>query len=101
MSQLKLPTEAEFKACLNQFFLLQLDGFEAIKMELINLESMRPNNPGDDSRQSFSVMFQGPMEPRLNQGIYALENESMGRIEIFLVPIETNATGVQYEAIFN
>jgi hypothetical protein len=35
------------------------------------------------------------------QGIYKLENEKLGALEIFLVPIGPDEKGMRYEAIFN
>jgi hypothetical protein len=40
--------------------------------------------------------FRGPSLPVLPQRIYALEHRTLGRLEIFLVPIGAG----QYEAIF-
>ena len=51
-------------------------------------------------REPFSLLFKGP-KPVLPQRIWALENETLGRLEIFLVPIGADVDGVRYEAIFN
>jgi hypothetical protein len=51
-------------------------------------------------REPFSLLFKGP-EPVLPQRTWALENETLGRLDIFLVPIGADADGVRYEAIFN
>jgi len=51
-------------------------------------------------RAPFSLLFRGP-KPVLPQRTWALENEALGRLEIFLVPIGADADGVRYEAIFN
>ena len=52
-------------------------------------------------RAPFSLLFRGPKQPVLPQRIWALENEALGRLEIFLVPIGPDREGMQYEAIFN
>ena len=49
----------------------------------------------------FSLLFRGPKQPVLPQRIWALENEALGRLEIFLVPIGPDADGMRYEAVFN
>ncbi len=52
-------------------------------------------------RAPFSVWFVGPAEPVLPQRIYAMELGALGRLEIFIAPIERVPAGVRYEANFN
>jgi hypothetical protein len=47
-------------------------------------------------RPPFSLIFQGGPNPPLPQGIYRVENDDLGAIEIFLVPIAAD----RYEAVF-
>lgn len=57
---------------------------------------------GDSSRRTpFSLIFRGPLQPFLPQRIYPLENDALGRLEIFLVPIGPDEQGMRYEAVFN
>ena len=49
----------------------------------------------------FSLFFRGPKQPVLPQRIWALENEALGHLEIFLVPLGPDAEGMRYEAVFN
>lgn len=63
--------------------------------DLARRESPRPG------RCPFSVIFLGPPTPVLTQGIRALEHATLGRLEIFLVPIGPDAAGMRYEAVFN
>ena len=51
------------------------------------------------SRTAFSLLFRSPV-PAL-QGTYALLHDSLGRLEIFLVPIAKDGAGMQLEAIFS
>ncbi|MCM3876751.1 MAG: hypothetical protein NEA02_10065 [Thermoanaerobaculia bacterium] len=60
----------------------------------------RPESPGP-RRSPFSLVFRGPMKPVLPQRTYALEHASLGRLEIFIVPIGPDASGMRYEAVFN
>lgn len=57
-------------------------------------------SPGDDRRQPFTVTFEGPADPVLPQSIYTLANEELGTLEIFLVPVASDSTGTDYEAVF-
>ena len=52
-------------------------------------------------RRSFSLIFRGPLRPLLDQRIWCLEHAALGRLEIFLVPIGPDASGMRYEAVFN
>lgn len=56
----------------------------------------------------FSVLFHGPLEPVMPQGIYRLEHEQLGTLEFFIVPVGPNEpsapgeaeTAMRYEAVF-
>jgi len=52
-------------------------------------------------RAPFTLLFRGPKAPVLPQRIYALVHETLGRLEIFLVPLGPDAEGMRYEAVFN
>lgn len=67
-------------------------------VEAIDLS--RPDAPGP-RRSPFSLVFRGPLAPVMPQRTYALEHASLGRLEIFIVPIGPDANGMRYEAIFN
>ena len=51
-------------------------------------------------REPFTLLFRGPRERVLLQGVYRLEHAELGPLDIFLVPIEPDANGPRYEAIF-
>jgi hypothetical protein len=72
---------------------------ESAEFELLEVtERAGAARPG--SRASFSVVFRGPAQPVLEQRIRRLEHDSMGALELFLVPIGRDAGGVLYEAVF-
>ena len=79
--------------------------FADARLELTLAEIVRP--PGDwgrtDTREPFSLMFHGPAEHVLPQQVWPLDHEELGRLEVFLVPVELRADeGVSvYEAVFN
>jgi hypothetical protein len=77
---------------------------DAPPLDLVLVETRRASR-GDGAPgprlEPFSLLFVGPVAPILPQSIYLLENETLGRLEIFLVPIGADAQGVKYEAIFN
>jgi hypothetical protein len=76
------------------------------EVELTDISEYPPAPPGA-SRAPFSVVFYGPLEPVLPQGIYRLEHEHFGTLELFVVPIGPNKvapgqtpTAMRYEAVF-
>jgi hypothetical protein len=51
-------------------------------------------------RAPFAVVFRGPLDPFLPQGIHRLENDALGSLDLFLVPIGPDEAGMRYEAVF-
>jgi hypothetical protein len=51
--------------------------------------------------QAFSLTFQGPPAPQLEQQTVVLERAGDGPLAVFIVPFARNAGGVQYHAVFN
>ena len=51
--------------------------------------------------QPFSLLFRGPLRPLLPQQITTLEHDTLGVLEIFIVPVGPDEYGQRYEAIFN
>ena len=82
-----------------------LDAGEAGRLELELRESRLhdPDAPASDAsgvRSPFSLLFLGPADPVLPQRIYRLEHESLGPLEIFIVPVGRDESGTTYEAVF-
>jgi hypothetical protein len=75
------------------------DGADALEMRLVEAASLGSTS-GEESRAPFSVVFLGPLEPVLPQGIYRFEHEALGTFELFIVPIGPDETGMRYEAVF-
>ena len=53
------------------------------------------------TRQAFSLLFRGAGTTVWPQGIYHLSRTGLDQIDIFLVPVGRDESGVQYEAIFS
>jgi hypothetical protein len=58
-----------------------------------------PFIPG--GRAPFSIIFRGTTEGIVPQGIYKLDHDALGSFELFLVPLEPDANGARYEAVFS
>ena len=51
--------------------------------------------------QPFSLLFRGPLNPRLEQGVVTLENATLGEIALFLVPVGLEDDSMLYDVTFN
>ena len=98
--RLDTATVEEFAALVGQSF--ALDAGEAGALELELTAATPSQNPGPEgTRHPFALAFRGPGEPLLPQGIYRLEHEGLGALEIFIVPMGRDESGTEYEAVFN
>ena len=55
----------------------------------------------DDRQENFTLLFRAAIGLRPVQGIYTLENERLGVVELFLVPVKQDEDGVYLEAVIN
>jgi hypothetical protein len=53
------------------------------------------------TRQPFSLLFRGAGTTIWPQGIYPLTRAGLDQLDIFLVPVGKDESGVRYEAIFS
>lgn len=51
-------------------------------------------------RAPFSLLFRGPSGPILPQQTYSVEHATLGRFDLFLVPLVPDDHGARYEAVF-
>ena len=103
--QLEQLTVTEFERRLGQSFVLhRADGGNLVLVlaEAQATSSVRgPGSGGAPGRLPFSLLFSGPAEPRLAQGIHTLTMPGeTGTLDLFLVPIGPYAGGMGYEAVF-
>jgi hypothetical protein len=96
MRELGALTLSMFAPLLGSPFGMPDRGFESQLVEVNDLG--RPGAGG--LRAPFSLVFRGPFEPFLEQGIHRLEHEELGRLDLFLVPIGPDEAGMRYEAVF-
>lgn len=91
-------TLARFEPMVGSDFTLWLDDATALPARLVDARAGSGATPG--GRQPFSLTFEAPAEPALPQSIYRLEHPQQGAMDLFLVPIGRQPTGLQYEAVF-
>jgi hypothetical protein len=74
---------------------------ETLTLERIEATRKSPNPA--KFRNSFSLFFKGESKTAfINQNTVPMENDKLGRLDIFIVPIGRNDDGTfQYQAVFN
>jgi hypothetical protein len=96
-------TATSFASAIGETFALDAGELGRLELELVESQLHDPDGPAEDSsgrRAPFSLVFHGPVEPLLPQSIYRVEHDSVGAIEIFIVPIGRDEAGTSYEAVF-
>jgi hypothetical protein len=101
-------TADDFLAVRNEQFRLTGTSPQDGSAVSIEVELAEVTGPGasraDGFRMPFSVEFHGPLSPVLPQCIYRLENERLGPLELFIVPLGPDSpaapTLMRYEAVF-
>jgi hypothetical protein len=95
MIALDTVSSGEFEACLHEKFSLPAaDG--KVLLELASVTVLTGGKPGA-KRAPFSLIFKTDTPIRLPQGIYRLEHEKLGPMELFLVQVAPT----DFEAIFS
>lgn len=67
------------------------------------LVSAQPMAEGrtNGKRAPFALTFQAPAEVNPVKGVYRLEHEQLGTLELFLVPVAGDQDSTDFEAVFN
>ena len=89
-------THEHFGGVVGTTFRADLDG-SVVELQLTQADrapgEARPDN-------AFSLLFKGPPDPFLPQGIRELVHDELGSHAIFLVPVGQSEDGYLYEAVF-
>jgi len=89
--------QAMFDSCVHSEFQIIENEAPVCTLELTDILA-RTKTPG---QEAFSLMFQGPAEPFVPQGVRRLKHGTLGELDLFLVPVGKENDGFQYEAVFN
>lgn len=92
---------ASFEAHLGTPFRIHYGG--EIPLEAVLQEVKRHEQHPGPRPEPFSAFFRTALRPILPQSIYRVEHETLGTMEIFLVPVgpDPQRQGMLYEAVFN
>lgn len=101
MKPLDQLQSSDFSPYLNDTFSIRLDAeaIGPIDLELVSVTEAGPRSK-PEARTPFSLHFLGPVSSQyLIQRTYCLENEKMGVLELFIVPLGPERGRMRYEAI--
>lgn len=90
-------THETFTAFLNTSFKVRVDETQQIDLQLDTVSDLIQSA----RQEQFSIVFRGPNETFLMQGLRRFDHEGMGQFELFIVPIGQDSGGYSYEAVFN
>jgi hypothetical protein len=93
-------TPATFEAHLETAFEIEDGADGPLALSLASVTRF-PQRPGSVRAEPFALLFVGPAAPRLPQGIHRLVHPDLGSLEVFLVPVGPQDSGLAYEAVFN
>jgi hypothetical protein len=92
-----LPQHEDFVPQLNTKFSVKVDETNAVDLFLTQVGELKTSA----RQEQFSIVFRGPQDVFLGQGIRQLEHDEMGDFSLFLVPISQDDNGFYYESVFN
>lgn len=92
-----LPDHADFLANLKTRFRVTNVLPEPLDLELIRVSALKEGL----RQRSFSIHLLGPAQWPMPQHIYHLQHETLGEMDLFLVPVSQQAGGYEYEAVFH
>lgn len=76
---------------------MDLNDGSGFEMTLVKCDEIVSN----EIQENFSLLFRAPLEAPSFQSIYRLTHEGLGTMDLFLVPVKQDGSGLYYEAVFN
>lgn len=96
---------AMFETQVGERFRIVLDQENSLEAELIEAKALKSYLTDDDPefirRDPFCLLFRGPKDFYLPQRTYTVEHSTVGRVEMFLVPVVPDRHGSRFEATFS
>lgn len=100
--QLEEMTMQTFEPLVDSKFIISFRDHEPVQLLLTSVKTvMEQVRSSRLHRQPFILVFEGPAEFCLSQGMYAFSHEAIGEhVPFFIVPTGRGEGGYQYEAVF-
>ena len=86
-----------FAANLNTVFRIQVAETQHIETTLVQVSDLNIT----ERQERFFIVFKGPNDPFLGQGMRHFTHDQMGEFDLFVVPVSQDESGTNYEAVFN
>ncbi len=96
-TSVQMPTHSQFLANANTRFRWNLGNSSEADLALIDVSELTENG----LTRSFSLLFRAPGDVPPEQSIYRLSHDTLGAMELFLVPVKQDSEGIYFESIFN
>ena len=93
----KLPTKQEFSDALDSCFQAHIADGPDFDLFLIEFEDIVSNA----TQENYSLLFRATVDAPPVQNIYRVEHETLGAMDLFLVPVKKDENGLYYQAVFN
>lgn len=93
----QLPSRPEFSGVNNSVFKAFADEGDSFELCLVTVHEIVSN----EFHENFTLLFRAPLDADPRQGIYQLEHEKLGAMDLFLVPVKKDDSGLYFEAVFN
>ena len=78
-------------------FKVQVDENTGVELELAEVSELKLY----PRQEEFTIVFRGPSNAFLDQGVRLFTHDQIGEFELFIVPIRQDEQGFYYEAVFN
>lgn len=78
-------------------FKVQVDENTGVELELAEVSEVKLY----PRQEEFTIVFRGPSNAFLDQGVRLFTHDQIGEFELFIVPIRQDEQGFYYEAVFN
>jgi hypothetical protein len=93
----EFPTREDFLKQLNTKFRVYFNAENPTEVELTEVSELRQQ----PRYEAFNITLLAPNDIPPEQMLYKVEHDSLGAMELFLVPFDRNEKGLYFESIFN
>ena len=97
LDQLTIET---FEPLVGSTFWVEFPNGAKVELRLQRAAKVMESEAARLDRHPFSLFFVGPKSYLLQQHTYRVSHETLGTLEIFLVPVGTHGETYEYEAVF-